>query len=394
MSEKLASIIYTEAMASKGDISMSECKDALPNNVAAAKDDVSTEKNEGPINNEDKYEEIRKAAASLTPKSRRKIDAVLTEIETTTPARSISILLTGKTHSGKSTLTNAILGLKVDDNRAAKEGTGSIKARCTTEVTMYRQNRNGVSITVWDSPGLQDGTTDQDQYLQQIKLKCSQLDLTMYCIKMIETRFVQGRENPDVVAMEKLTKEFGSKFWKNTIIVLTYANTMEAFNAEWDDLSKKNKAKAFESKIQEWKDQIELILIDDIKVPQEIIHGIRIVPAGHARRQNLPGIEYWLTHLWFQCALTMPTEEARITLVKIIEKEKKEDDVIKYNLKKSADQQQRVTISGTGGGAAGAGVGALIGLIGGPPGVALGATIGGLVGTMLGGGAGYKHTTR
>ncbi len=169
---------------------------------------------------------------------------------------------------------------------------------------------------------------------------------------------------------------------------------MEAFNAEWDDLSKKNKAKAFEAKIQEWKDQIELILIDDIKVPQEIVHGIRIVPAGHARRPNLPGIEYWLTHLWFQCALTMPTEEARITLVKIIEKEKKEDDVIKYNLKKSADQQQRVTISGTGGGAAGAGVGALIGLIGGPPGVALGAAIGGLVGAMLGGGAGYKHTTR
>ncbi len=216
-------IIYTEAMASKEDISMSECKDALPNNVAAAKDDVSTDKNEGPINNEDKYEEIRKAAASLTPKSRRKIDAVLTEIETTTPARSISILLTGITHSGKSTLTNAILGLKVDDDRAAKED-GSIKARCTTEVTMYRQNRNGVSITVWDSSGLQDGTTDQDQYLQQIKLKCSQPDLTMYCIKITERRFVRGHENPDVVAMEKLTKEFGSKFWKNTIIVLTYAN--------------------------------------------------------------------------------------------------------------------------------------------------------------------------
>ncbi|XP_064389916.1 uncharacterized protein LOC135337843 [Halichondria panicea] len=392
-------------MSSKEDISMSECKDALPNNDVAAKDDVSTDKNGGPINNEDKYEEIRKAAASLTPKSRRKINEVLTEIESTTPAKSISILLTGKTGVGKSTLTNGILGLKVDDDRAAKEG-GSIKARCTTEVTMYRQNRNGVSITVWDSPGLQDGTTDQDQYLQQIKLKCSQLDLTMYCINTIETRFVRGRENPDVVAMEKLTKEFGFKFWKNTIIVLTYANTMEAFNVEWDDLSKKNKAKAFEAKIQEWKDQIELILIDDIKVPQEIVHGIRIVPAGHARRPNLPGIEYWLTHLWFQCVWTMPTEGARIAMVKINEKRmKNEDDVTAEDFKKSADQQplvvggssvmKIVAISGTGGGAAGASVGALIGLIGGPAGAALGATIGGLVGAMVGGGAGgiYKHVT-
>ncbi len=181
-----------------------------------------------------------------------------------------------------------MLELKVDDDHAAKEG-GSIKARCTTEVTMHPEIRNGVSITVLDSPGLQDGTTDHDKYLQQIKLKCSQqLDLTMYCITMVDKRFVRGSKNPDVVAMEKLTKEFGSKFWKNTIIVLTHANTMEAFNVE---LSKEDKAKAFEAKVEEWKDQIRSILIDDIKVPQQIVHGIRIVPAGHARKPNLPGIE-------------------------------------------------------------------------------------------------------
>ncbi len=391
------------AMASKEDISMSECKDALPDNDVAAKDHISTDTNGGPIDKEDKYEVIRKAAASLTPKSRRKIHAVLTEIESTTPAKSISILLTGKTGSGKSTLTNGILGLKVNDDNAAKEG-GSIKARCTTEVTMYKQERNGVWITVWDSPGLQDGTEHQDQYLHQIKLKCSQLDLTMYCIKMIETRFVRGRENPDVVAMEKLTKVFGPKFWKNTIIVLTYANTMEAFNVEWEDLSKEHKAKAFEAKVQEWQDQIRLILIDDIKVPKDIVQAIRIVPAGHARKPHLPGVEYWLTHLWFQCVWTMPTKEARIAMVKINEKRmKNEDDVTKDDFKKSADQQplvvgsssitKTVTIGGLTGTGGGAGVGALIGLIGGPVGAAIGAAIGGLVGAMVGGGVGYKHAT-
>ncbi|XP_064389613.1 uncharacterized protein LOC135337596 isoform X2 [Halichondria panicea] len=375
----------------------------------AATDAISTDQNRGPINNDDKYEEIRKAAASLTPKSMRKIDAVLTEVESTTPAKSISILLTGKTCVGKSTLANGILGLEVDDDRAAQEG-GSIKARCTTEVRMHQQNKNGVLITVWDSPGLQDGTEDQDQYLQQIKLKCSQRDLTMYCIKMIETRFFRGHDNPDVVAMEKFTKAFGYEFWKSTIIVLTYANTMEAFNVEWEDLSKLEKAKAFEAEVQEWKDKIRLILIDDIKVPQKIVHGIRIVPAGHARRPNLPGIEYWLTHLWFQCVWTMPTEGARIAMVKINEKRmKNEDDVREDGVTRwtSADQQplvvvgdssaiKVVAISGTSGGAAGATVGALIGLIGGPPGAALGATIGGLIGATVGGGAGgiYKHVTK
>ena len=372
----------------------------------AAKDDISTD---------NKYEEIRKAAA---PKSMRKIDGVLTEIESTTPEKSISILLTGKTGVGKSTLISAILGLKVDDYRAAKENFNfSIRRRCTTEVTMYRQNRNGVLITVWDSPGLQDGTMDQDQYLQQIKLKCSQLDMTMYCISMIEKRF-----NLDVLAMEKLTKEFGPKFWKNTIIVLTYANVMEAYHIEleWEDLSKKDKAKAFEAKVQELKDQIRLILIEDIKVPQEIVHGIRIVPAGHPRKPHLPGIKYWLTHFWLQCVWTMPTEEERIAMVKINENRmKNEDDVTEDGITRwtSADQPlvvdsssakqiaaiiggssaiKVVAISGTSGGAAGATVGALIGLIGGPPGAALGATIGGLIGATVGGGAGgiYKHVTK
>ena len=374
----------------------------------AATDAISTDQNRGPINNDDKYEEIRKAAASLMPKSMRKIDAVLTEVESTTPAKSISILLTGKTGVGKSTLAYGILGLKVDDDRAAQEG-GSIKARCTTEVRMHQQNKNGVLITVWDSSGLQDGTEDQDQYLQQIKLKCSQLDLTMYCIKMIQTRFVRGHDNPDVVAMEKFTKAFGYEFWKSTIIVLTFANILTAVNLEWEDLSKLKKVKAFEAEVQEWKDKIRLILIDDIKVPQEIVHGIRIVPAGHARRPNLPGIEYWLTHLWFQCVWTMPTKGARIAMVKINEKRmKNEDDVREDGVTRwtSADQQplvvvgdssaiKVVAISGTSGGAAGATVGALIGLIGGPPGAALGATIGGLIGATVGGGAGgiYKHVT-
>ena len=221
---------------------------------------------------------------------------------------------------------------------------------------------------------------------------------------MNETRFVRGPDNPDVLAMEKLTKAFGPDFWNTTIIVLTYANTMEAFNVEWEYLSEKDKAKAFQTKIQEWKDQIREILTEDIKVPKEIVQSIRIVPAGHARKPHLPGIEYWLTHLWFQCVWTMPTKGARIAMVKINEKRmKNEDDVTKDDFKKSAHEQPLVVggssvtkvlaISGTGGGAAGAGVGALIGLIGGPAGVALGAAIGGLVGVMVGGGAGgiYKY---
>lgn len=379
-------------MASKEETLTTECKDAkLPDNT-------EKQKCGGHVRTEDKYEEIRKAARSLSPNSRRKIDQALTELQTEAPAKAITVLLTGKTGVGKSTLTNGILGFKECDEDAAKEG-DSIKARCTTQVTKYQQCKNGVTVTVWDSPGLQDGTKFQDDYLKQMKQKCKNIDLTMYCIKMIETRFVRGSENPDVAAIEKLTKSLGPEMWKTTIIVLTYANTLEAFNVEWDDYSKKEKAKAFKAKVEEWKSQIREILIEDIKIPKEIVDSIRIVPAGHSRRPNLPGIDYWLTHLWFQCVWTMPTKGAKLAMVKINEKRmKNEDEVSTDDFKKSSGEQPLVvggtsvvkalTIGGTSGGLAGAGTGAVIGSIGGPPGAALGALIGGLVGMVFGGGAG------
>ena len=63
---------------------------------------------------------------------------------------------------------------------------------------MHHQCINEITINVWDTPGLQDGTKHQDQYDET-----QMLDLTMY---FIETRFVRGPENPNVLAMEKLTK--------------------------------------------------------------------------------------------------------------------------------------------------------------------------------------------
>ena len=60
----------------------------------------------------------------------------------------------------------------------------------TMEVQSYTTNLNGVDITVWDSPGLQDGTDNEESYIKQMSAKCGKgCDFVVYCIKMTENRF-------------------------------------------------------------------------------------------------------------------------------------------------------------------------------------------------------------
>ena len=283
-------------------------------------------------------DEIAKLDKSKLPPELQKLN--LTELAAVfRNAKSVSILLTGKTGSGKSTLANGILGLKVGDKGAAKEGEG-IRGACTTEVNEYKTKKCNVDVTVWDSPGLQDGTGNQDSYVREMKEKCTPRDLTMYCIDVSAKRFVHGTDNPDVVAMKKLTKSFGVDFWKNAVIVLTFANTLEALHVKWEFLPSEERATAFQLVIEKWKKQIQDILMYDAKVPKEIVDAIPVIPAGHYLKRALPDREYWLTTLWFICVAAIPTPEGKAALVKINQgRMKREQDVKESDFKKEAHQQ-------------------------------------------------------
>ena len=70
-------------------------------------------------------------------------------------SKSLRILITGKTGAGKSALVNGIVGKYV-----AKEGETLDPE--TSTVVEYRTTIQDVEVVIYDSPGLQDGTSKEE----------------------------------------------------------------------------------------------------------------------------------------------------------------------------------------------------------------------------------------
>jgi GTPase SAR1 family protein len=220
----------------------------------------------------------------------------------------VQIFITGKTGVGKSTLVNGLVGEKV-----AKEG--ETLDRETSVVTDYRCNHRSVDVTVWDSPGLQDGTNQEGDYLKDMKKKCSDVDLSIYCVSLKETRFVPNC--PDILAMRKLTSLFGKKMWENAMFVLTFANLAEDLDSKFLEAdTEEEKVELFEAKVKRWKDVLTAALINDVGVDKKVAERIEVVPAGHENIPELLDRPHWLSPIWF-AALYAMNSRAQPAMVKL-----------------------------------------------------------------------------
>lgn len=248
-------------------------------------------------------------------------------------------------------------------------------------------------VTVWDTPGLHDGTGNKDVYVEEMVDKCSQnVDLMIYCINSSVTRFVESPVNPEVEVITTLTRAFGKDIWSKTIIALTFANAIERFHPNWATLRASDKALKFSEVILQFDKRIRNLLRTYAKVPEDIASEIKIIPAGYYDERSLPDREYWLSDFWFGCFETISAAEKQAAFYSLSASRIRErEDAKEYDFEQDIEQQPiiphddtkkkmlvKVTKYGAVGVAAGAGVGAVSSGLGVVP-LSVGALIGGAV---------------
>ena len=245
-------------------------------------------------------------------------------------SKSFRVLVTGQTGVGKSALVNGIVGQYV-----AKEG--ETLDPQTSQVTEYQRRIGEVDVVIFDSPGLQDGTSNEEKYLDDLEKKCKQIDLILYCTRMDAKRLSAA----DTEAIRKLTSAFGTKFWQNAVFVLTFANCVEPPPRRRSDKPWQGDSDLhtfFIKRVSEWSEKLRVQLTEN-GVSEEVADQVTVVPAGYHTDPALPDREHWLSQLWFEC-LDRTAKHAQPALLKINwTRMRMKDQVRAKELKRAAYEQ-------------------------------------------------------
>ena len=222
---------------------------------------------------------------------------------------SVNIFATGRSGTGKSSLINSLVGRDV-----ATEG-DTLDPETTAVKCHKLTTMGGYKVTVWDSPGLQDGTKNEAAYLRDLKTNCSDMDLCIYCIS-VSCHFTPGCK--DLLAMKKLTDTFGTTLWDHTVIALTFANELEEITEDMIRASvrgdKEKVCTLFKEKISEWEEKIKQLMISEVGLDEDKVANIDFVPTGYHDSPRLPDRNHWMSSFWFT-ALYSTKQRAQPALI-------------------------------------------------------------------------------
>ena len=241
-------------------------------------------------------------ATDLTAEAKEKLKRLLDE------SRTLSILFTGKTGVGKSSLANALVGREVSPE-------GETLNPETMDVFNYKADIAGVDVTIWDCPGLQDGTSNESEYLNKMATKCKELDLVLYCTRMDDTRI----RDEDYETIKTLTRAFGEGIWENAIFTLTFANMVKkavrSRGQSAQSTAPVDQKEFFLSRLSQWESKLKEALLR-AGVSQGIVEKTVVVPVGYQDNLSLPDRDNWLSKFWLTC-LQRINKRATLALLKI-----------------------------------------------------------------------------
>ena len=120
----------------------------------------------------------------------------------------------GRTGWGKSSTVNSLV-----DKVVSK--VNHYKAE-TADVIPFNFEINGVKATVFDTPGLCDGSGNDEVYINLIRSKVPAPDSMLYVSRLDETRIENDRR-----AIKIISDALGPIVWQYAVIVFTFANNVK-----------------------------------------------------------------------------------------------------------------------------------------------------------------------
>ncbi|MCC3408090.1 MAG: 50S ribosome-binding GTPase [Microcoleus sp. PH2017_10_PVI_O_A] len=267
-----------------------------------------------------------------------------------TKNKRLVFFVVGRTGWGKSSTVNSLVGKEVSKvNRYQAE---------TADVVGFDFEINNIKATVFDTPGLCDGSGNDQRYIDLIRSKVRTPDSMLYVSRLDETR----SEN-DLRAIKIISYALGPIVWQYAVIVFTFANNIER------------------SEYQEQlhiKKQIILQTIADVIGDGNMPCQIPVVAIDNKRKTTPDGKE-WLGNL-FTAIVDRVSKEGTVALLAMLTEHITKRANLNKNQKQIIRRKFVDAVLQSGGTSIGIGI-TIAGLLNVP--IIIGFSGGGIVGTLI-----------